>query len=248
MSQEPAGPLHPSFLELDRLFLATQGQGRAAEPWAAHCRDCVHCQRYLQDLQRRAAASVPLWASALQERRAGHWERLRQRWARPLLLFPLPAAAAGLALLLALKGGPLPPPPPPEVRAKGGPSISVYIKRGERVTQWDGQLRLRPQDRIRLQVMAAGYSQVTVAVPPPGGPSHDQMLYQVLYAGALPPTAPTALPVSWEVSGQGAAEVLTVILSTGPLAEAARPLDVAALRRRPGIVVTELVLPKEELR
>ena len=51
MSQEPAGPLHPSFLELDRLFLATQGQGRAAEPWAAHCRDCVHCQRYLQDLQ-----------------------------------------------------------------------------------------------------------------------------------------------------------------------------------------------------
>lgn len=243
MSQEPQGRLHPSYLELDTMFLAMHRQGSGAPPWAAHCRDCVHCQRYLQDLQHRAAAPLPPWLGARHERRAGWWARLRARWSRPLLLIPFSAAAAGLAVALVLKGEPLPPAlPPAAVRAKGGPSISVYIKRGDRVTQWDGQLRLRAQDRIRLQVSGAGYSQVTVALPPPGG----GQLYQVLYAGALPPTAPTALPVSWEVSGPGAAEVLTVILSREPLAEAARPLDVAALRQRPGVFVTELLLPKEE--
>ena len=71
---------------------------------------------------------------------------------------------------------------------------------------------------------------------------------QVLYAGALQPSAPTALPVSWQVSAPGAAEILAVILSAQPLAVVARPLDVAALRRQPGIFVTELFLPKEESR
>lgn len=243
MSRQPKGQLHPSYLELDRMFLAPPGPGSPAEPWAAHCRDCGHCQRYLQDLQRRATAPLPPWVGALHERRAGLWERLRLLWARPLFLVPFSTVAAALALALVFKGGPLPPALPlAEVRAKGGPSITVYVKRGQQVTQWDGQLRLRAKDRIRLQVSGAGYSQVTVALPPAdGGP-----LYQVLYAGALQPMAPTALPVSWEVSGPGAAEVLTVILSSGPLGEAARPLDVAALRRRPEIFVTELSLPKEE--
>ena len=246
MTEQESGPLHPSYLELDQLFLAARGVGAPAGPWASHCRDCAQCRRYLETLQSRAAAPLPLWVGALAQDRPGLLARLRQRWSRPLLVVPLAAAAASLALALALKGGPLQQPTPevaagPEVRAKGGPGVDVYIKRGERVMQWDGKMRLRAQDRIRLQVVGGGYSQVTVALQQPGGA-------QVLYAGALQPSAPTPLPVSWQVSQPGAAEVLAVILSAQPLAAAARPLDVAALRRQPGIFVTELFMPKEESR
>lgn len=240
IEQEP-GPLHPSYLELDQLFLAARGLGAPAGPWAAHCRDCAQCQLYLQTLESRAAAPLPPWVGALA--RPGLLARLRERWLRPYLLAPV-LAAASLVLALALKGGPLQRATPeapevPEVRAKGGPGVNVYIKRGERVTQWDGKMPLRAQDRIRLQVVGGGYAQVTVALQQPDGA-------QVLYAGALQPSAPTPLPVSWQVSAPGAAEVLAVILSAQPLD--ARPLDVAALRRQPGIFVTELFMPKEESR
>lgn len=247
INQEP-GPLHPSYLELDQLFLAARGLGAPAGSWGSHCRDCAQCQRYLETLESRAAAPLPQWIGALAQERPGLLARLRERWSRPLFLAPL-LAAASLVLALAFRGSPLQRPMPevpegpdgPEVRAKGGPGVNVYIKRGERVTQWDGKMRLRAQDRIRLQVVGGGYAQVTVALQQPGGA-------QVLYAGALQPSAPTPLPVSWQVSAPGAAEILAVILSAQPLAEAARPLDVAALRRQPGIFVTELFMPKEESR
>ncbi len=246
MIKPEPGPLHPSYWELDQLFLAARSVGAPAGPWASHCRDCAQCQRYLATLESRAAAPLPPWVGALAQPRPGLLARLRERWSRPLLLAPV-AAAASLALVLALRGGPRPTPEVaegvavPEVHEKGGPSVNVYIKRGERVTQWDGKMRLRAQDRIRLQVVGGGYAQVTVAVQQPGGA-------QVLYAGALQPSAPTPLPVSWQVSAPGAAEVLAVILSAQPLAAVAQPLDVAALRRQPGILVTELFLPKEESR
>lgn len=262
--------LHPSYLELDRLFLTRgaaagppDGELDAAVPESAdaplrtaarHLRSCLTCQDYLFSLQKRAAAPVPAWVSGLTTQRPSLWQRFLQAL-QPQLLVPVAAtAAAGLALILAPHGGTdsspaqRPGPSAPadqELRAKGGPSVVVFIKRGDKVTQWDGRMRLRAQDRIRLQVAGAGYSQVTVALQQPGGA-------QVLYSGELPATAaaPTALPVSWEVSGPGQAEVLAVILSPQRLAEASpsRPLDLATLRRQRELWVTELVMEKEEAR
>ncbi len=264
-------PVHPSYLELDRLFLLTRGA--AAEPpggeldaavaesadaplrtAAHHLRGCMTCQDYLASLRQRAAAPMPAWVSALSTstKRPSLWQRFL-RALQPQLLFPVAAtAAAGLALIVATQGGTgsstaklsgPSAPADPELRPKGGPSVVVFIKRGDKVTQWDGRTRLRAQDRIRLQVAGAGYSQVTVALQQPGGA-------QVLYSGDLPAAAPTALPVSWEVSGQGPSEVLAVILSPQRLTEASpsRPLDVAVLRRQRELWVAEIVMEKEEAR
>lgn len=252
---------HPSYLELDRLFLLAPGPGSDPEPdpadaalhaAAVHLQDCARCQSYLTALQRRAAAPVPAWARALPARRPGVWTQLVEQL-RPHILFPVAAAAASLALVVATQSGPLRRTPSPasapnqrpavQVRAKGGPSVSVFIKRGEQVTQWDGRTRLRAEDRIRLQVAGAGYTQVTVALQRPGGA-------QVLYTGELHPAAPTPLPVSWQVSADDASEIIEVILSPQQLREAApaRPLDVAALRQRRELWITELVMQKEESR
>lgn len=266
-------PLHPSYLELDRLFLLTRGAAAGSRTGgeldaealqsgdaplrtaAHHLRGCVQCQDYLCSLQQRAAAPVPAWVSALSTKRPSLWQRFLQALP-PQLLFPVAAtAAAGLALIVATHDKPgsaggstetIPVQSSPagdQLRPKGGPSVVVFIKRGEKVTQWDGRTKLRAQDRLRLQVAAAGYSQVTVALQQPGGA-------QVLYSGDLTASAPTALPVSWEVSAQGQSEVLAVILSPQRLAEASpsRPLDLAALRHRRELWVTELVMEKEEAR
>lgn len=245
---------HPSYLELDRLFLmagraTASSPGEEADAAALHVRDCVRCKEYLTALQHRAAAPLPAWVSARPTRPPSRWAQILESLRRPSF-FPVAAtAAAGLALLVLVHGGSggrtqpatstEPPSPAESVREKGGPVVAVFIKRGEQVLRWDGHARLRAQDRIRLQVAGAGYAQVTVALEQPGGA-------QVLYAGELAGAAPTALPGSWQVSAEGKSEILAVILS--PQRLPAAPLDVAALRQQRELWVTELVMEKEASR
>lgn len=216
-------PEHPSYLELDALML---GSDDAAA--RQHVTACEACQRHIESL--RALADAPLPPRLRARMRQSAPAPSRRLW----LLAPMFAAAAAAVALLAL------PSLRPEVessltRTKGGPAVAIHILRGQEVVRWDGRAAVQSGDRLRLELAAPGYSQVTVATPQGEG------LLRVLYSGRLAADSPALLPTSWQVDGSGESETLVVIFSH-------RPLGASELRRaelhRSDLTVRELVLPK----
>jgi hypothetical protein len=218
---------HPSQYALDRAALGAPVDAALS----AHLEACGRCAGIVA-ARREAPSSAPPWLDRVNVSRAPEprwWHRLR--W-----VLPIPAVAA-LAAVLAVAY--LPRPDAEPARAKGAPAVALYVKRGDTVSAWDGKSRIRPGDRLRVGVRGAGYAQVSVAsVPPLGDPT-------VLYSGPVERVGETLLPLSFRVEGAGAAEVLSVVLGTRPIAPAehASPPGPA---RRTGVWAIRLQLPKEE--
>jgi hypothetical protein len=110
-------------------------------------------------------------------------------------------AAAAMMVLLVHR--------PEDVREKGGPVVTVFIKRGPEVFPWDGAARLRPEDRLRLRLAPAGYDHVSVAS------LGDDRSPEIIYDGEV--RGASLLPVSFRVSADGRRERMSVILGHGPL-------------------------------
>jgi hypothetical protein len=176
---------HPSFYALDRarLGLALDQADRD------HVNRCETCSAHLARQQ-----DPPPWLAQIGPR----GPRRRRLW---------PAAAAGLAAMVfffVIRR-------PAEVREKGGPVVTVFVKRGEDVFPWDGAGRLRANDRLRLRVAPGGYDHVSVAsLGDDGEPA-------VLYEGELP-VGPFLLPLSFRVDDrQDGPERLSVMLGHRPI-------------------------------
>lgn len=185
---------HPSYYALDRLRL---GDASAAD--RAHLEACAVCAAHLRGP--REAIEPPPWLA-------------RARGARPSprrRLWPGLSLAAAAAVLVLVALGPWSreagAPPPEVVREKGGPAVTLYVKRGDRVFTWNGRQAVRPGDRLRLRIDGAGHRQVSVA-----SLLSDELPPVVLHDGSLAPGA-TFLPVGFGVDDQGHQEVLSIILA-----------------------------------
>ena len=207
---------HPSFLELDRLAL----DAPASPDTRAHVAACPVCQQHLASLapprdltelpaiRRRARAASTTTTTT----------KNRLRWAAPAL-----AAAAALALFVMAR-----PPARVEPEAsvpqqqegfttvKGGASVLLHIKRGERVFVWDGAEPVMPGDKLRLEVAADGFTHVAVLAEPVQGGARGAAP-AVLYSAPIDPAQPVALPKAWEVDDTPGDESLIVVLSSSPL-------------------------------
>jgi hypothetical protein len=254
-----SGAAHLSFFALDGLRL-----GRS--PVAAEREHLGGCQACADHLRRPAPGEVvPGWLAQAEPSpvrapaRAGAGDpggARRSLWWAGFGASSLAAAAA--VLLLVRPPGSRPARPTFEesaarsvvtalgggVRAKGTvPATRLYVKRGDDVWVWDGQTPIRPGDRLRLELQAAGYSHVSVAsTPTPGQGS------VVLHQGDLREGA-GLLPISFRVDAQGTREIISVILADQPVA-AVWHTDAGAHLLPPGSASWRqvLILPKENPR
>lgn len=182
---------HPSYLELDRIALgAAPGE---------HVASCPRCRAYVDSVAPIDGAA-PGWVGAL----AGGPRRPRWRW---LGGGAMVLAVATIALVVAWPR----PSRRPASTAKGGPAVAVHIKRGDHVFTWDGRAAIQPGDRLRLEVSPAGFAHVGVFTP-----TGERLL--PLYHAELPGTA--VLPPAWEVDRAPGPEILVVVLSDRPVADA----------------------------
>jgi hypothetical protein len=184
---------HPSFYALDRIRLGLPVSREVEEHVAA----CAACAAH------RAAPPppAPAWLAGLPRDPARPPSRRRR------LLWPA-LAAVGVAAVLVLV---LRPRPAPEgIREKGGPAVTVFVKRGERVFTWDVGSPVRPRDRLRLRVSGGGFHHLSVASLPAAGPP------AVLYDGPVGKGA-ELLPLSFRVDEDGREERLSVILGQEPI-------------------------------
>jgi len=238
---------HPSHLSLDLAAVAAPA-GDADLPRALrdHLAGCPACTAEVAS--RRAAAGAepaPAWLERVRVAPlpptgpAAPPRRGRTLLALRWWLLPIPAAAALAAAALLLRPATAPTDlAGGDVREKGLPAVTVYVKRGDRVDAWDGRSPVRPGDRLRVGVRGAGFAHLSVASLQPGvDPA-------VLYAGPAAPRGETLLPLSFLVDAGGAAEDLSVILSPEPVAPAAHARPPTTPPRR-GEWITRLHLPKE---
>jgi hypothetical protein len=218
-TQTPQPP-HPSFFALDRLRL-----GDDDHALRGHVAGCSRCRAYV-DADADAVAgprplSAPAWLSGVTLRPIPRPHVTRARRLPAWLFLPsLAAVAAAAALWLVvrptLRLGDSPAADPfAGIRAKGPPSVVVFVKRDGRVLPWDGSFSLRAGDALRLQVAASAYSRVSVA-----SVAADAGAPEVLYDGALDGERPTLLPVSFRVDQRGQREVLSLVLSRRTIAPA----------------------------
>ncbi|RLB52938.1 MAG: hypothetical protein DRJ42_13440 [Deltaproteobacteria bacterium] len=124
--------------------------------------------------------------------------------------------ATGLAALVAITFLILRPGPVTDsteyTTVRGAPAVGLYVKRGTRVMLWDGQRPVAAGDRLRLKVVAEGFTHVSVLTE---GDAGD---YSILYEASVEPSGENVLPPAWEVDDAPGDESLTVILSRTPLA------------------------------
>jgi hypothetical protein len=249
-AMNPADPSsHPSYLELDRYHLG--GEAGGSPSLRAHLAGCPRCAGYLTALRSTRDSGTPEWLarlSAVPPRTQGLGSSpgarsTGRRWIRRAAVTLLASSAAAVVLALPRSGPPLRP-EPPLLLEKGEPAVTVFLKRAERVWQWDGRSVLRPGDRLRLKISAAGYGYVAI-----GAPDAEPHRVRLLYEGPLTSSGPdTLLPSSWEVDAQPGPEVLHVLLSREPLPkkELQRAPGSAELPDSTGAVWRKtLVLPKE---
>ncbi|EYF06399.1 hypothetical protein [Chondromyces apiculatus] len=235
---------HPSFLELDRLALGAPTSPETGEH-VAHCAACKsHLAALAQPPDLTALPALARRARAASTAQARSSMARRLLWAAPTL-----AAAAAVLLFIAFRPAPLTTLPEDNDPAaeeafttvKGGASVLLHIKRGERVFLWDGAEPVLPGDKLRLEIAPEGFTHVAVlADPRADGPQVPRPT--LLYTAPLDPEKPAALPKAWEVDDAAGDEVLVVLLSTSPLDGE----DALSLARTPrdGIWTRRLVLPK----
>jgi hypothetical protein len=194
--------LHPSYLELDRARL-----GVASPSTEEHLRRCTRCADHVKAVQ--VQLPVPSWVHQEATRAGRATLQAPWRW----IGVAATAVMVGLLVILAVKGVDVTPPPPSEVNPQialkeANPSVAVYVKRGERVMLWSGDVPLETGDRIRLQVAPGKYSHIVVSTADASGAD------KVLYEGDLETKDPAFLPVSFRLEGPQSSESLEITLSS----------------------------------
>ena len=249
-AEEGRGSEHLSSLALDTLRLGQPAQ----ESQRAHLASCATCAAELRGEE--ATLELPPWLGAAMNGTHGRPLGLglgqpatrarRLRW-MGLSAGSLVLAGAAALMLMRLPSRPMEARDEvhddrqrPGVREKGfTPATRLYVKRGDEVWVWDGKRRIRPGDRLRLEIHAAGFTHVSVASTPAAGTVSPTLLHQgYLDAGAA------LLPISFKVDEQRGPEVISVVLADGPIPAGAH--DRAA--RDPSELTTwrkVLVLEKE---
>ena len=198
---------HPSFYALDLLHL---GVGDAAH--RAHLAQCHACSAYLGRLEQPVGVPADLRA------------RVRSRFAWPWFA-PLGLATAGvLVAVIAMQGGST------EVRSKGQPTVSVFLKRGERVMLWNGVEPVQPRDSLRLEVRPEGLPHLRVL-------SGTETLFEGMLASPK-----EALPVGWRVDDHGLDIELGLVFSKSALSESVAREAWRAQTRSEDVWATSLVL------
>jgi hypothetical protein len=208
---------HPSSFALDCVAL-----GEPPGELADHLAGCAGCRAYLE--HRTRVPAIPAWLGARPRSR---------RWGLALAAATTVLAAAACLLFVVR---PRMTDPAADEREKGTPVVTIYLKRDDHVSVWDGG-PIRPGDQLRLQVRGGGFRHVSVASLPAGGPP------QILYAGVLEGDGPHLLPLSFQADAEGDREVLSVVLGPGELAPAAHLLS--PLHPMNGLWTTRLTMTKE---
>jgi hypothetical protein len=216
----PSGPSpHPSFLELDRHAL-----GVVRADVAAHVTSCESCQARLA--HPGPAPEIPAWARQLAPRRGSwfSWPALTRTRALAFAVTALACAAlvwtAGGNFITRLAGSGA---TEDYVGTKGGPSLWLYVKRGDRVALWNGSDPVMPGDLLQLKVQPDRFTHINVfaANKTPGA-------YTTLYDATIASGQPTTLPSSFRVDAESGDEALLVVL--GP--ESISPGEVATVLAR----------------
>ncbi len=243
----------PSELELDGFELA----GRpAADPLQAHLAACERCRarlaardedraRFLREVY---PASLPAVEAAGARRPRGPWTWLP--WPAAL------AAAAALALLVlgaalwwrppAGEGGSPGAAPDGYLGVKGGASLQVYARRGDRVFEVRPGERLRAGDLLRFVPRLPGPGHVMiVAVDAQGGVSLLHPARGPRAAVVRPPLGAPVLPGSVELDGSLGPERLWLLFSTREFELAEVEAAVAAGLRAAGSLEALASLPLE---
>jgi hypothetical protein len=219
---------HPSQYALDRAALGAPIEADVA----AHLARCGACSATVE--ARRRGAEPPPWVSALAIGPPPPARKPRRRW-----LVPVPALAAAVLLAALVLRGEHAALPGGATREKGAPRVTLYVKRGDKVSAWDGRASVRSGDRLRLAVRGAGYAHVSVASLP--SPEGEPVL---LYGGPLSPGDETLAPLSFRVDERGGAEILSVVVSARPVGLDAHAESPEHVRAR-GDWSTRLHIPKE---
>jgi hypothetical protein len=178
---------HPSFLRLDKLAL-----GLEDKECSAHLASCDQCRAHQGRLEQPVA--VPRSVRELAAKQRPLW---------PRLVF-LAGAVAAVALVVGPRGT------REMVTSKGNPSVAVYVKRGERVSLWDGQQPLRAGDSVQLKVQPAGFSLVTV------GSVEGSDVREIYRAKAAGDSA-VLLGQAFTLDGAAADEQLLIVFSRDPV-------------------------------
>ncbi len=221
---------HPSYLELDRLALGEPPDERLRE----HVASCARCKAHLENARR--AGPVPAWVGNL-DRRAPRRARTRWLWAGGFA-----SAAAAAALLVVFTRTTTNESGSGYTTVKGSASVAVHIKRGNRVSLWDGHSRVMPADALRLEVVPDGHRYVAVFAERvvDGNVRHAE-----LYAGPLPDSDDaTVLPKAWKVDAEPGPETIIVVMSNAPVSEDELRQGTRQLLRK-GAWVRRLTFEKE---
>ena len=171
---------HPSFMILDQLAL-----GIESATARDHLATCEACEAHVRKVS--AGASYPV--GFVPARKSRSW------------IYGLVAAASVAVMMVAIQDHEL-------TRAKGGPGVAVYVKRGDDVFLWKHAVPLRQDDRIRLNVDGHGLRYVRIV--------SEQGV--TLYEGELVQDT-AALPLSWRIEGNSSQERFVVLLSASKTAE-----------------------------
>jgi len=214
---------HPSMLQLDALSI-----GAADPATAAHVQACARCAAHIARVQQ--SLPVPAWVRELgasPRRRIRGWSWLH-RWS----MVGVTVLFAGAVLLRTQPWNS----DHVDRRAKGAPSIAVYIKHQGSVSLWDGQAPVQPGDAVQLKVAPEGYPRVTVSALQDGTLTP---LYEGTAAGE------TLLPRSWTLDDAPGPEVLLIAFSRSPLTKAGQEAALATLPRTSEVWATRLQLVKK---
>ncbi len=241
---------HPSFLSLDEYAISrpTASNVDGGTGVGIHVTKCDQCQAHLARLELKPS-EAHLSTDARRRAERERVDRGRPRWLswRPQLGLAV-VAIAGLLLFFVIRtpsdsGDQL---WTSSTMAKGGASANVFVKRGESVHLWDGQMTVRENDRLRIAVTSDQHREVAVFLEVAKEGSEDIAL---LYHGPLSMVGTTVLPKTWRIDGAAEPEVLIVVTGETPL-----DLDrVRATLTRRGVVgltadavwAKRIILPKK---
>lgn len=184
---------HPNALQLEAFAC-----GERAPGVEQHARECNLCRAFLERVQRLSAAP-PMALPQLLESAASK-ATAPSRWTRPLAVSAVVPLAAAAALLLVHPWGkpnegtdssrllppassPLPTTPDPDTTFKGAIQVSVIRERGGSQERFAGDVRVRPGDRLRVEVALDRPQAVEGVIVGDDGSSLELMPAEVRSAG-----------------------------------------------------------------
>jgi hypothetical protein len=213
-SNPPPRHLSSFHLEAIRVGAAT----REEQAWAeAHSQACERCatlagdlERFRQEFAAGRLARPPRTAPAAPPR----WPA--RRWAVVAVLGPL-AAAAGFALIARSPRKLAAPDQEPTVLEKGGPSLGIVVRRGERIFPARSGAPVRPRDQIRFVLRGVKQRYLLIASVDGSGRANVYVPYSGKESAPVTPADRLEIEGSIVLDEQPGPERIFALLSRTPL-------------------------------